>query len=94
MPITPDNQSQQQAAGKIGIAIRRLADKYPFHAAILERFEIMHRADIATMAVTVRGDKVALLFNAEFFIPSNSDFTCSFFCSWSSEASPGRADPL
>jgi predicted metal-dependent peptidase len=68
MTTTPDIQSQQQAAGKIGIAIRRLAEDYPFHAAILERFKVMHRADIDTMAVTVHGDKVGLLFNAPFVL--------------------------
>lgn len=66
--MTHEGQSQHQAAGRIGIAISRLAGHYPFHAAILERFVLEHEAEISTMGVTVRRYGVALLFNATFVL--------------------------
>ena len=35
--------ARERAEGKIDIAIQRLADKYPFHAKILEQFTILSR---------------------------------------------------
>lgn len=66
--MADENESWRRAAGKTGIAIRRLLEKYPFHVAILERFKVQARPDVGTMAVTVVGDDVILLHNPEFVL--------------------------
>ena len=54
-------QMTQTSLGKIRISMQRLAGRYPFHAKVLERFEIGLRSDVETMGVTVAGDAVRLL---------------------------------
>ena len=66
-------QRARQARGQIAIAIRRLVQKYPFHVATLERFTIRCRPDVATMAVTVAGDDVLLLYNPDFVLEISAD---------------------
>jgi predicted metal-dependent peptidase len=67
---TPTHARAQQAAGKIKLGLTRLADKYPFHARVLEQFVLQSRPDVGTMGVCVQGDKVLLLFNATFVLES------------------------
>jgi predicted metal-dependent peptidase len=54
------NDQRQLSEGKIQLAIQRLATKYPFHAAVLERFVLATRPSVQTMAVSVFGDRVHL----------------------------------
>lgn len=61
-------QKCQQARGHVEIAIQRLAGKYPFHAKTLERFDIRCSPEIGTIAVTVSGDDVRLLYNSGFVL--------------------------
>jgi predicted metal-dependent peptidase len=56
------------AAGRVRLGLTRLADRYPFHARVLEQFVLQHRPDVGTMGVCVQGDKVLLLFNAKFVL--------------------------
>ena len=65
--------SQQRAAGKIGIAIRRLANKYPYHANVLERFILRERSDLPTMAVVATDKDVWLHYNTEFVLNLPAD---------------------
>lgn len=62
-----------RAAGKVRVGIARLAGKFPFHASVLERFEIEARPEVGTMGVTVRGDGVLLLLNPEFVLVTPMD---------------------
>src|SRR5262249_13160338 len=57
-----------RALGKIRLGIDRLAGKYPFHAAVLNRFRPRARPEVGTMGVTVVGDAVVLYFNPEFVL--------------------------
>lgn len=65
----PDATSQ---AGRLSIARRRLAGKYPFHAALVAEWEVAASTDVDTMGVSVRDGRVHLLFNPTFVS------TCSF----------------
>jgi len=39
--MTSSNYTEsQRAEGTIGVAIRRVADKYPFHCKVLEQFKV------------------------------------------------------
>lgn len=60
------NTTDTNARGLVRIAMQRLAGNYPFHARILERFALRCRTNITTMAVTVTGDNVLLLYNPDF----------------------------
>lgn len=55
-----------EARGRIKLTIDRASDKYPFHANVLERMVLRADPSVRTMAVTVHGDDVLLLFAAEF----------------------------
>ena len=66
--MSKTHEINHQAEGKIGIAIQRLADRYPFHCKILERFKVQPRPSLDTMAVTAAGDDVLLLYNADFVL--------------------------
>lgn len=57
-----------QARGQILVGIRRLAAKYPYHAKVLERFDLCVRPGVATMGVTIAGDDVRLLYNPAFVL--------------------------
>jgi predicted metal-dependent peptidase len=72
--MTPHTHAQaQQAAGKIKLAMARMANRYPFHARVLEQFVLQTRPAVGTMGVTVAGDKVLLLFNPEFVLETPTD---------------------
>jgi predicted metal-dependent peptidase len=62
-----------RAAGRIRLAIRRLAYEFPFHAAILERLQLMARPEVGTMAVSVLGDDVFLMYHHEFILGITAD---------------------
>jgi predicted metal-dependent peptidase len=64
---------EQRAAGKIRLSIDRLAGTYPFHAAVLERFKVVARPEVGTMAVTVAGDEILLLHNPAFVLDTAAD---------------------
>ena len=49
------------------------SEKYPFHAAILERFRIVARPEVGTMGVTVSGKDVLLLHNPDFVLNTPAD---------------------
>ena len=66
--MTSNYSDAQRAEGKIGIAIQRIADKYIFHCKVLEQFTVQERPAVGTMAVTVAGDKLMLLYNATFVL--------------------------
>jgi predicted metal-dependent peptidase len=66
--MTPGYTEAQRAEGKIGIAIQRVAEKYPFHCKVLEQFKVRERPAVGTMAVTVSGDSILLLYNAGFVL--------------------------
>ena len=59
--------SRSKARGKVGIGVERMAARYPFHAAILERFQIISDPTVETMGVQAFTDGV-LLFYAEDFV--------------------------
>jgi len=63
----------QQAAGKIRLTIERLAGKYVFHARVLERFKVIARPEVGTMAVTVSSDDILLLHNPAFVLTTLAD---------------------
>ena len=71
--MTQEYEPQQRARGKIKICIERLIDEYPFHARILERFKIVSRPEVGTMAVTVLGNDVLLLHNFAFVLNTAAD---------------------
>ena len=66
--MTSNYTESQRAAGKINIAIRRVADKYVFHCKVLEQFKLQEKAVVGTVAVTVSGDAILLLYNAAFVL--------------------------
>src|SRR6516225_5209812 len=63
----------QIAQGKLRLASQRLAERYPFHAAVLERFTIVARPDVGTMGVTVEGGEVLLLHCPAFVLATPVD---------------------
>jgi len=63
----------QQAAGKIRLTIERLVGKYVFHARVVERFKVIARPEVGTMAVTVPGDDILLLHNPAFVLDTPAD---------------------
>lgn len=71
--LSNKSQNESQARGCIDIAIQRLAEKYPFHVAVLERFDIRCQPEVSTMGVTVVDDDIRLLFNPEFVINTPLD---------------------
>jgi len=62
---SPYSQAQL-AAGKVKQGIARLADKYPFHTKILERFRVVAEPSVGTMGVTVSGKSVLLLIHPDY----------------------------
>jgi predicted metal-dependent peptidase len=58
----------RRAAVKLGIAMDRLNRHYPFHTALLGRMKLVARPSITTMAVTVDGDTICLLYNPSFVL--------------------------
>jgi predicted metal-dependent peptidase len=70
---THGHTQAQQAAGKIKLAMTRLADKYAFHARVLEQFLLQPRPAVGTMGVIVQGDKILLLFSPDFVLETSAD---------------------
>jgi len=66
--VSSNYTEAQRAAGKIGIAIQRIADKYVFHCRVLEQFKIQERPSVCTLAAMVAGDDILLLYNANFVL--------------------------
>ena len=66
--MTIANSTVDRARGKIGLALKRMVDKYPFHVAIVERFKLTCRDEVGTMGVTIRDDDILLLFNPAFVL--------------------------
>lgn len=64
----PARINDSTASGRIGLAIRRLAGKYPFHARILEQFEVTASAQVGTMGVMAFGDTIRLLYAPGFVL--------------------------
>jgi hypothetical protein len=62
-----------RAEGKIRLGIDRLAGRYPFHAAVLGRFHLRVRREVATVGVTGDGDAIPLGFNPEFVLAISVD---------------------
>lgn len=61
------------ATGIIRRACARLAGKYPFHARVLERFQLLASTSLETMGVTARNAGVALTFNPAFALGLDAD---------------------
>lgn len=61
-----------RARAKLVLTIRRAANRYPFHAAILERFEIRADPTVETMGVQATSRGVLLLY-ADSFVQELSD---------------------
>jgi hypothetical protein len=66
-------ESALMAHGKIRLAICRLAEAFPFHAAILERVTLTVRPEVGTMAVTVSGRDVLIYHNPMFVLAVTAD---------------------
>jgi len=66
----------RQADGKIQRGVQRLATRYPFHVAVLERFRLTPEPRVGTMGVTVRGHDVLLFYNPEFVLGLPADELC------------------
>lgn len=63
-----DRQLAAKAEAQIQLAIRRLGGRYVFHARVIEQFVLRHMAGLATMGVSVFGDKVMLGYNTQFVL--------------------------
>lgn len=60
--------ASERASGVMRIASRRLADRYPFHAHLLSVAQVTEENAITTMAVTIRGGRLALLYCPDFVV--------------------------
>jgi predicted metal-dependent peptidase len=63
----------RRAEGKIRLGITRLADDYPFHAAVLERVRVQDRPAVSTIGVTVSGDAILLVYDPGFVLSVTVD---------------------
>jgi hypothetical protein len=63
----------QRAEGKIRVAARRMAERYPFHAALLGQFRLTAASGGCTMGVTLAGGDVLLLHNPAFVLATPAD---------------------
>jgi predicted metal-dependent peptidase len=73
MTMAEADMAALRAEGKIKLGIDRLAGRYPFHAAVLGRFRLRARPEVATMGVAVDGDAIPLYFNPEFVLAVSVD---------------------
>src|SRR4051794_34795914 len=64
--MTRSRTSIQHSNSKIQLGVEKLADRYPFHVAVLERLRLSPEPRVGTMGVTVAGGGVLLLYNPEF----------------------------
>jgi predicted metal-dependent peptidase len=71
--MSADYLDSTQSEGKVRVAARRLAGKYPFHAAVVEKFKLVSRPEVGTMGVTVADDAVLLLHCPEFVLATPAD---------------------
>jgi hypothetical protein len=62
-----------QAMGKLRLGIARLAERYPFHVAVLEQFRLQARPDLGTIGVAVDGDVLRLSFDPAFVLEQSAD---------------------
>jgi predicted metal-dependent peptidase len=69
------NSSDQDtlAMGRVGIAVQRLAEDYPFHASILSKFKIISKPDIATMGVGMQAERLVLYIGPDFVLDQPPD---------------------
>jgi predicted metal-dependent peptidase len=63
-PYTPAHLAE----GTIKRGILRLADKYPYHACVLEKFCLVASPPVKTMGVSASKSGVTLLYNSEFVL--------------------------
>lgn len=66
--MTQQTSRPRRAGDRIDLGIRLLAERYPFHAAVLERLRVTCDETVGTMGVTPRGEHVLLLFNTDFVL--------------------------
>src|SRR3954447_9039228 len=66
--MTDTYTPEEQAAGRIKIAMRRLAERYPFHVRVLEQFQIGCWPGVPTVGVTVIEGRLFLVHNPEFVL--------------------------
>lgn len=71
--MTAAYEAREKAEGKIRLAMTRMAEKYPFHTHILERFVIVARPEVGTMAVAPAKDGVLLYHNPDFVLSLRLD---------------------
>ena len=64
--------NSQLARGMLEIAQKRMLGTFPLHARFVARWQIEPTQAIPTMAVTVRGSTIWLLYNPDFVV------SCSF----------------
>jgi len=58
----------KRAGNKIDLGIQKLAARYPFHVAVLERLRLTPEPRVGTMGVTVVGEDVLLLYDPGFVL--------------------------
>jgi predicted metal-dependent peptidase len=61
------------AAGAVRVASARLADGYPFHARVLEKFRVVPSPAVGTMGVTATVGGVLLAYNPGFVLGLTAD---------------------
>ena len=59
---------EAEAVAAMQVTIRRLAHNYPFHAALISRWQVGIDEEISTAAVTIRRNDVHLLLNPAFVV--------------------------
>ncbi len=64
--MTDPCQTKRLAEGMVRMAQQRLLFRYPFHARFVAKWQVIASTAVATMAVTVRGGTLVLLFNPAF----------------------------
>lgn len=63
-----DERASGQPHGMMRLALRRLAGRHPFFAALVTKWECMADASIPTGGVTVRAGVVTLVYNPSFVV--------------------------
>ena len=61
------------APGKISLAIDRLNSEYPLHAGILSQWKVEESAEISTMGVGFRNNRLCLIYSAAFVEETGMD---------------------
>ena len=64
--MSPNFSSDRLAAGAVRVAIVRLAAAYPFHARVLEKFQLVPSPAVETMGVCATTHGVSLFYNRDF----------------------------